>query len=225
METNSNQSSSDGAKTAEKMLNDSPKEIMDFYTKQLNVATGFYKNIFDSFLNGNKGWNNSSDFSNGFLNNDHKAFAMPFNGMNSNFANPFVPTFDKVYKQMVDYNTTMSTNLTNGLKANADMSEISKKYQDALNTRIEVSKSILKTATEAYNKQLDLSMENNKNVLEEINGQVNVMVNQSQKFWSDLTTSIQVPITKEEKIAKDSISPEIKKRTSIPANELSDHKA
>jgi hypothetical protein len=45
METNSNHSTNDGAKMAEKMLNDSTKQMTDFYTKQLNAATGFYKNF------------------------------------------------------------------------------------------------------------------------------------------------------------------------------------
>ena len=226
METNSNHAANEEAKTVEKMLNDSSKEIMDFYTKQLNVATGFYKNLFDSFSTGNKGWNNTPDFSNGFLNNDlTKAFTMPFSGMGNHFTNPFLPTFDKLYKQMVDYNTTLFTNLTNGLKGSTDISEISKKYQEAINARIEASKNILKTATDAYNKQLDFSLENNKKAMEEMNNQFNVMVKQNQKFWSDLMTSAQAPINSIEKAVKDSISPEIKKRTSVPATELSDHKA
>ena len=226
METNSNHSTNDGVKTAEKLLNNSSKEIMDFYTKQFNVVTGFYKNLFESFSTVNKGWNNTPDFSNNFLNNDlTKSFATPFNGMSNNFANPFQPTFDKLYKQMVDYNTTMFTNLTNGLKSSTDVSEISKKYQNEINTRIEASKNILKTASDAYNKQANFSIENNKNTMEEMNNQFDVMVKQNQKFWSDLMTSTQTPINKAEETVKDSISPEIKKRTAVPATELSNHKS
>ena len=226
METNSNHSTNDGAKTPQKMLHDSSKEIMDFYTKQFNVVTGFYKNLFESFSTVNKGWNNTPDFSNNFLNNDlTKAFAMSFSGMSNNFANPFQPTFDKLYKQMIDYNTTMFTNLTNGLKSSTDVSEISKKYQNEINTRIEASKNILKTASDAYNKQANFSIENNKNTMEEMNNQFDVMVKQNQKFWSDLMTSTQAPINKAEETIKDSISPEIKKRTAVPATELSNHKS
>lgn len=226
METNSNHSANNGANSAEKMVNDSTKELTDFYTKQLNVATGFYKNLFDSFSTGNKGWNAKPDFSNGFTNNDFaKAFTMPFNGIPSNFTNPFLPMFDNLYKQMVDYNTTMFANITNSLKANADMPEISKKYQDTVNTRMEASKNILKSAAEAYNKQLDFSIENNKKAMDEITNQFNSMLTQNQKFWSDLLASMHGSTKNEEKIAKDTITPEIKKRTSVPANELSDHKA
>lgn len=225
METNSNHSVNNEVNTAEKMLNDSTKEIMGFYTKQLNTAINFYKNLFDSFSTVNKGWNNTPNFSTGFLNNDlTKVFTIPFSDMSNNVLNPFLPTFDKLYKQMIDYNTTMFANLTNGLKGNADMSDISKKYQDAINTRIEASKNILKTITDAYNKQLDFSLENNKKAIEEINNQFNIIVKQNQKFWFDLMASAQAPINNAEKAVKDSISPEIKKRTSVPANELSDHK-
>ena len=225
METNSNHSKNDGVNPAEKMLNDSSKEIIDFYTKQLNTASGFYKNLFESFSNVNRGWNNIPDFSNGFLNNDlSKVFAIPYSGVNTNFTNPFLPTFDKLYKQMVDYNTTMFTNLTNRLQSSADVFEISKKYQDVINTRIEAYKNILKTTTDASNKQVSFYIENNKNIMEEMNNQFDIIVKQNQKFWSDLMPSVKAPLNDIEKIVKDSISPEIKKRTSVFATELSDHK-
>jgi hypothetical protein len=225
METNSNQSSSDGAKTAEKVLNDTTKELMDFYTKQLNVATGFYKSILDSFSTGNNSWNNSSDFSTGFFNNDlTKVFTKPFSGMSYNATNPFMPMFDKFYKQMVDYNKDMLVSLNSGLKGNADLSDMTKKYQEAVNTRMESSKNILKTATDAYNKQLDFSMENNKKALEEMTNQFNAMVKQSQAFWSDLMVSTQTPTNTPDKTTKDATSPDTKKRTSAVVNELSDHK-
>jgi hypothetical protein len=225
METNSNYSTNGGAKTTEKMLNDSTKEITDFYTKQLNAATSIYKNMFNSFSNGNKGWSSTPDFSKGFLNNDLKPFAMPFNGMSNNFTNPFLPNFDTLFKQMNDYSKAMFSNLNNELKGNTDMSVISSKYQETVNARIESFKNILNATTEAYTKQLDFSMENNKKAMEEMNIQLNAMVNQNQKFWSEITGPQQTPEKNEEKIVKDSISPEIKKRTSIPVNEFSDHKA
>lgn len=214
METNSNHSTNDGTKTAEKMLNDSSKQIMDFYTTQLNVATSFYKNLFDSFSTGNKGWNNTPDFSNGFSNNHlTKTFTMPFGGFSNNFSNPFLQPFNDFYKQMADTNTAMFTNLTTGLKGNTDMSEFSKKIQDTINTQIEASKTILKNTTEAYTKRLDFSLENNKKAIEEMNNQFNTIVKQNQKLWSDLISSTEAPTKNEEKIVKDSISPEIKKRT------------
>jgi hypothetical protein len=214
----------DGMKAAEKIFNDSTKQMTDFYTKQLNTSTGFYKNIFDSFSLGNKEWNNNA-LSNSFFNNGlTKMFEVPFTGMTNNFTNPFLPTFDKLYKQMADYNTTMFSNLTNGMKSSTDVSEISKNYQDMVNARIESSKNILKTATDAYNKQLEFSTENNKKAMEEMNDQFNVMVKHNQKFWSDIMSSSQAPINNAEKIVKDTISPEIKKRTAVPATELSDHK-
>ena len=214
----------DGVKTVEKIFSDSTKQITDFYTKQLNTATGFYKNLFDSFSAGNKEWNTNA-FSNGFLNNGlTKMFEVPLNGIGTNFTNPFLTIFDKMYKQMADYNSAMLSNLTNGMKSNVDLSEISKTYQDMVNDRIEASKNILKTATDAYNKQLDFSIENNKKAIEEMRNQFNVMIRQNQKFRSDIMSSSQAPIKNAEKTFKDSISPEIKKRSSVTANELSDHK-
>lgn len=225
METNSDHSTNDGAKTAGKMLNDSAKEITDFYTKQLNAVTGIYKNMFNSFSTGNKGWDSTSAFSNAFMNNDLKAFAMPFNGMSNNFTNPFLPNFDILLKQMNDYSLAMFANINNGLKVNTDMSLINTRYQDIVTARIEALKNIFKTSTEAYNKQLDFSMENNKKTMEEMNNQLNAIVNQNQKFWSEVLSSQKSPAKNEEKIVKDLISPEIKKRNSVPVNEFSDHKA
>ena len=83
METSN--SFNDGVKTVEKIFSDSTKQITDFYTKQLNTATGFYKNLFDSFSAGNKEWNTNA-FSNGFVNNGlKKMFEVPLNGIGTNF--------------------------------------------------------------------------------------------------------------------------------------------
>jgi hypothetical protein len=221
MEKNSNHSSKDQPKTSEKMLGDSNKDIMSFYTQQLNVATSFYKNLFDSFSTGKTGWNNAPDF----LNNDFtKAFSMPYSGLTSNLANPFMPTFDKLFKQLSDYNTTMFTNLTNGFGVNTDMSEISKTYQDTIATRIESYMSFLKTANEAFGKQLEYSVDSNKKAMEDMNTQFQLMVEQNQNLWADLLAASRPAKDNTGKPGKDSISPELKKRTSVPASELSNHK-
>jgi hypothetical protein len=225
MEINSNHSSKDQDKTIEKTLNDSTKQVMDFYTNQLNVAAGFYKNIFDSFSIGNKDWTSNNPFSNAwFGNNSTKAFAMPFDGMSNNLTNPFLPFFNNLYNQIADYNAVMFSILSTGLKSNTNVFDTGKKYQDTFNTRIDTSKNILKTATEAYNKQLDFSIEANRKAVEEMNNQFNEMVKQNQTFWSDLIVSNQTPINTGEEIVKDSITPDIKKRTGVPASELLDHK-
>lgn len=225
METNSNHSANESANTTEKMLTDSTKEIMDFYTKQLNAATGFYKNLFDSFSNSNKGWNTNSDFSTGFLNNDiMKSFLMPFNNMNTYFTNPFIPSYDKIYKQLIDYNSNLFNRLTSSLKDSSDLSEINKKYREMITSQTETTKNSLKIAAEAYNNLINLSIENNKKILEEMNNQISALVEQNQLFWSGLTESAQVLPTNTEKTVKESVNPEIKKRSSIATTGLSDHK-
>ena len=225
METNSNHSTNEVTKTIEKTLTSSTKEIMDFYTKQLNVATVFYKNLFDPFANANKTWDNNSHLHKGFFGNDiTKLFSMPLSGFNGNFSNPLMPMYDQMMKQMLDYNASMFANLPTGLKVTMNMTELSKKYQEGMNAGIESYRGVLKTVTESFNKQLDVSIEANKKVTEEMNHQLQIMVKQNQQFWFDVTIASQTKANSVQKNVKDSITPEIKKRTAIPTNELSDHK-
>ena len=52
METNTNHTEQSGTKTTEKMMNDTSKELMDIFTKNLNVVTGFYVNLFSMVSKG-----------------------------------------------------------------------------------------------------------------------------------------------------------------------------
>jgi hypothetical protein len=225
MEINSNHAANEGANTSEKSLTNSAKQLMDGYTKQLNVVTGFYKNMFDSVLAVNKEWTTPNYYSNSlFGNGTAKAFAMPFNEVSNNATSPFLPTFYNFYKQISDYYSTTFSNLTVGLKSNVASSEFSKKYSDNVTTLLETAKAILKTAIEAYSKQLDFSMETTKKAVEEMTIQFNAMLKQNQNIWADVIASAQTTLNNEEKNLKDSISPEIKKRAGSLVTELSNHK-
>jgi hypothetical protein len=198
---------------------------MDGYTKQLNVVSGFYKNMFDSVLAVNKEWTTPNYFSNSlFGNGTAKVFAMPFNEVSNNATSPLLPTFYNFYKQISDYYSTTFSNLTVGLKSNVASSEFTKKYSDNVTTLLETAKTIFKTTTEAYNKQLDITIETTKKAVEEMTIQFNEMVQQNQNGLADLIVPVQAPLNTEHEILKDSISPEIKKRAGLLVTELSNHK-
>ena len=125
--TNTNHTATQDGTVAEKMINNTTKEMMEAYNKQLNLTTGFYTNFFNSVMGNNKSWNGNMGSANSFLNNDlTKLFSVPFNGNGSSFSNPFSTPFDKLYKQMMEYNSNMFSNLSNGIKSNTDWSTISK---------------------------------------------------------------------------------------------------
>jgi len=211
-----NHTATETPKTAEKMINDTTKEMMEVYNKQLNLTTGFYNNFFNSVMSNSKSWNGSKGFSDSFLNSDlMKLFPIPFSGMGSSFSNPLLPSFDKLYKQLLEYNSNMFSTLSNGIKSTTDWSAISKGYTETVENRLEVFKKILTAMSETYNKQLDFSIGNTKKMMEEINNQFNTIINQNQKLQEDVLATYQVPFDEEEKKIKESNLNESKKRSNV----------
>ncbi len=225
--TNANHTEQSNSKTAEKMMNDTSKGIMDMYTKNINLITNFYSNLFNSFSNGNKGFNNNYGSSTNFMNNDFaKLFSNPYNGMGNNFSPQALPTFNNVYQQMIDYNTNLFSMLSKGMNTNTDWNGIGKKEEEIIENRLEATKNMRHSILESYNKQLDSVNENNKKMMQETTDQFNLLMKQNQKLWADIFSMNQTPVKTEEKIisnpvVKDPIINEVKKRSNFP---LADHK-
>jgi len=223
--TNTNHASTENAKSAEKLLTEASSNMMDIYNKQLKFITDFYSNFFNAFTGNSTGWDSNTGFSNNFLGNDlTKLFSNPFNGIGAGFPNPFLQSFDKLYKQMMEYNNNIFSNLNSATKSKADWSEISKKYQETIENRLGAFNKIFSTLSEACGKKMNFSMEINKKEMEDVNNQLNLMLKQNQKIWSDMFAIYSGSSNTEEKKTKDPIVNEIKKRPNVPVYEFKDHK-
>ena len=215
--------------------------ITDMYSKQLNLVTGFYTNFFNSMMGGNKGWNQDRGFADMHhpANELSKIFSKSFgNDANNNFQNPFLGSFEKVYSQLADYNRNLFAAYNSETKnSHVDLNSISKKYKDTIDSRLQASQHILKSATEAYNKQFETAVETNKKMMEDINTQFSSVVKQTQKFWDDILKTTTTPLTEEDAyVAKDSamegtknvtkepVVDVTKKTTNVPVSEFMDHK-
>jgi hypothetical protein len=251
--TKTNEPLNENAKEAGKIFNDNDTAIMDMYGKQLDLITGFYTNFFNTMMGGNKGWKQDKGFmdlfrdnnnftklfsnsfcgvGNGFQNpfassmqNDFtRLFSNPFNRLSNGFQNPFLTSFEKIFSQMGDYNHNLFSAFTGETRNNTDWSEISKKYKETIDSRLEISKNMLKSATEAYNKQLESSIEANKKMVEDINNQFSSVVKQTQKFWADILNINKSRLTEENLNIKEPTPGEPKKRSNVPVTEFMDHK-
>jgi len=191
----------ESTKAFEKGFSDANENVMDMYTKQLNLMTGFYNNFLNPIMSNNKGWNLGQDFGHNLFDGDlTKAFSNPFNGMGAGVSNPFLSSFDKMYKQMMGYNHNLLlafNSQANG--ATIDWSEISKKYIETVENRLEASKSIFNSISEACNTKVNSSIEANKKAMEEIGTQFNLVIKQNQKFWADMLEMHQAPLRGENK--------------------------
>ena len=224
METNSinaNETLSESAKMANKWLNDANASMMDVYKKQLNIVSGFYSNFFNSFSGENKNiWNPAKTFTDLFSNNaGMKSMFTPFGGfgLDSGFTNPFSSAFsnpfsnplDKIFKQMTDYNQTLSSFSGQFGNENSGWSSINEKYQKTIAKEFEASKGLLNTLIDGYKKQAETSIEANKKLQEEINKQISLIVKLNQQFWSEILNTSSVAPTIE-KPSKNGVANDLK---------------
>lgn len=210
----------ESTKAFEKGFSDVNENVMDMYTKQLNLMTGFYNNFLNPIISNNKGWNIGQDFGSNLFNTDlTKAFSNPFNGMGAGSSNPFLSSFDKMYKQMMGYNHNLLLAFNSQANGNhIDWSEISKKYMETVENRLEASKSIFNSISEACNAKVNSSIEANKKAMEEISSQFNLVIKQNQKFWADMLEMYQAPLHGENKNSKESTHNETKKHATAHTN-------
>ncbi|MEO6302599.1 MAG: hypothetical protein ABIP51_05465 [Bacteroidia bacterium] len=182
--------------------NNALTSMMEAYKKQLNQVSEFYTNMFNSFSGQSKSmWNPMQNQSNLFFNNDAlKSMFTPFNGfgMNNGASNPFMNLFsnpfDRMVKQVSDYNHNLMGSLTKQFdNANSDGHSIGDKYQKLVQERNEASKVYINTLAETFNKQMESILATNKKLQEETNKQFEDVLKHTQQFWADVLNMNQTP--------------------------------
>jgi len=208
----------ESTKAFEKGFSNANTNVMDMYNKQLHLMTGFYNNFLNPIMANSKGWNVGQDFGGNLFNGDlSKAFSNPFNGMGVSSSNPFLNSFDKMYKQMMGYNHNLLLAFNSQTKGNdIDWNEISKKYMETVENRLNASKSIFNSLSEACSSKVNSSIEANKKATEEIRSQFNLVIKQNQKFWADMLEMYQTPLHGENKNSKEPSLNETKKHANAP---------
>lgn len=211
----------EGVKISEKWFNNLNATMMEIYSKQLKLATGYYTNFLNSSLGGNNSQDKMANPFNMFFNTDTtKPFRFPFNSDGAIFSNPFLNSFDKVYKDMLEYNRNLLTALNGEMKGNiSDWNKVRQEYREYVEKQIEVSKKIADAIAESYDKQGNFSIQIYKEAVEKINHQMDSVIKQDQDFLTNLLSTSQNSSNDEEKKTKESIVNETKKRanTSVPA--------
>jgi hypothetical protein len=99
-------------------------------------------------------------------------------------------------------------------QAGAINPDISRKYKDAIDTHLEVSKNLFKA-----------SIDTHKKIMEDVHNHFNVMVNQTQTFWGEVLETDHKPLTEEDAYEKDPGSDDRTKKSVAPVNEAKDLKS
>jgi hypothetical protein len=205
--------------------NEAATLMMEGFKKQLNLISGFYTNIFNSFSGKNENsWSPLQNNANLFFNNEAlKSMFTPFNGfgMQGNFSNPFASLFsnpfDKINRQFTDYNKNLMSAFTNQSEIkNSDFGALNEKYKNTIEKELEASKNVISSIVESYNKQMEFSLEATKKLQEEINKQINIVFKLHQQFWSEALNAPQLSVALE-KFSKDGVATDNKKQTKATA--------
>jgi hypothetical protein len=203
--------------------NETLTSMMEGYKKQLSQVSEFYTNAFNSFSEKTKNmWNPMQSQNNLFFNNDMlKSMFIPFNGfgMNNGFSNPFMNLFsnpfDKMVKQVSDYNHNLVGSLTKQFdNTDSDGNAIADKYQKLVQERNEASKAYINTLAETFNKQMESTLVTNKKLQEDTNKQFESVLKLTQQFWADVLKTNQTPPLLPN-FSKDGAATEIKKDKTI----------
>lgn len=210
----------EGAKMSEKWFNETSEAMMNVYNKQLQFTTGLYENFANMFFGNTKSWSERQNFSELFLNSDLAKWpGVSFTGSNGG-SNIFLSSFDRIYKQTLEYNRNLLASLNNTMKENQfDWSKINEDYLKSTELQLEISKKMIISLSEMSNKQLDLSIDYNKKVMDEINTQLNALVKQNQKMWTEVYNMQEQQSNVEEKKTKESAKSETKKKWDVPVVE------
>lgn len=189
METNDqnpiNETLLEGTKMAGKWVNDATASALEMYQKQLNLATAYYSNLFNSFWGGQRNvWAPLQAYTGMFSPNSHASF------------NPFMPIgswkqnddmFSQFGKMLREYNQQFFQSLTSRFETSGvDWKQINGQYQEIMEKESESFREITKTFNEMLTRQMDLSAETNKKLQEEVSRQLDRVFKLNQQFW--LTT-------------------------------------
>ena len=199
--------------------NNTLTSMMEGYKNQLSLVSELYTNAFNSFSGQTKNlWNPMQNQSNVFFNNDAlKSMFTPFNGfgMNKGVSNPFMNfssnSFDKMVKQISDYNHNLMDSLTKEFGNNtSDSNSIGDKYKKLVEERAKTSKAYINTLADTFNKQMESTLSINKKLQEETNIQFESVLKHTQQFWAGVLNMNQTPPPLPN-FSKDGAAKEIKK--------------
>ncbi|MDF2448497.1 MAG: hypothetical protein K0R26_1001 [Bacteroidota bacterium] len=191
--SNANETLQESTKVINQWLNEVTNSMTDLYKKQLNLVSGFYGNLFNSFNSeSNKNvWNPMKGYSDLFLNGPLKPGSIPF----TNFGvgnNPFEKTFQQITEYNQNLFNSFSRKLDNG---NIDWASINEKYQQAIEKEFEATQKLVKTMIESYNKRVENTVEINKDLQKEFSNQLNELFDLNKQIWADTAKAVK---TKEE---------------------------
>lgn len=216
----SNETVIESAKMSEKWLTETSEAMMNVYNKQLQFTTELYENFSTMFFGNTKGWGERKNFSDMFLNSDLAKWPGISFSETSSSSNVFMASFDKMYKQALEYNRNLLASLNSAMKNNqVDWSKINAEYLKTIEMQLEISKKTIVSLSETANRQLDLSIETNKQLMEKLNVQMSSLMKQNQKLWGDFENTQQEPVNGEDIKNKESNKTEAKKKWNVPVVE------
>ena len=202
-----NEAVNSGTKAAEKGMKDANDSMMGIYQKQLQLMAEFYNQIISPMSNHTNRNTDQASGNSSFNNDAMRMFFNPFNAMTSNFSNPFFSSFDSMFKQMMDGPNHLFSMFRGSSQVNGvDWSALSKKTQEMMENRLEVSKNIFSALNEAHNKKVNFAMETNKKEMEEIHNQLSSLIKQNQVFFTDLMEICHNPVNPKDANTKDSLT-------------------
>lgn len=208
--TSTNETYFETTKLINQWNNDVTSTMMDLYKKQLNMVSGFYSNLFNSFGGSNHIFNPMKNFTEIFTNfNTMKSKGSFFtgSGVNSEVFN----SFDKTFQQLADYNQNLIQGFTKKMEnGNVDWSSFNEKFKQTLEKEFEASQKLINTMMESYNKKVETSIDINKNLQKEFSEQINQLFKMNQQLWSETLNNKQnQPVS--EKFEKNGSSTDVKK--------------
>ncbi|MBA2610552.1 MAG: hypothetical protein H0U95_01180 [Bacteroidetes bacterium] len=153
-----------------------------------------------------------------------KASEKEFNNRNSNLMAAFHGQFNAVNGFYTNFFNSM-IGANKRLNQNTEQVEINNKYNEVIDSRIETSKNVFKSATDAYHKHLESVMETNKKMMDDMYSHINTTVKQTQKFWSKILKPNATPLKEEDLYIKEPNLNNIKNPKSNLVNEFMDHKS
>ena len=183
------------AEAANKGFNEINSTLMDVYSKQLNLASSFYNNLFNSFPWANKNvWNANMDFTKPFGADGVSKLFSPFNWLKTSdyLSDFFKPQTEGLLKKAVEFNGNWVTELQKQFKiAQMNWVELSEKTQEIMEEEWKAIYNTMKSLVETYNRQADFSIESSRKFMEKINEQFDLASKQSEKYWSDILKTAQ----------------------------------
>lgn len=216
----SNETVIESAKMSEKWLTEISEAMMSVYNKQLQFSTEIYENFSNMLFGNTKGWGERKNFSDMFLNSDLAKWPGTSFTETSGNSNVFMASFDKIYKQTLEYNRNFLASLNSAMKNNqVDWSKTNAEYLKTMEMQFEISKKTIVSLSETSNRQLDLSIEANKQLMERLNVQLNSLMKQNQKLWGDFESTQHEPANGEDNKNKESNKTETKKKWNVPVVE------